>query len=280
VLVVPALPAAGRACVGGVVLEAGGPVGDGPAGSDPRSPVGSSRPADHLRAAGAPAVTELAGTEALERWLRGRDGSPFAVCDAATDADLVAVAAAWSGHRDVLIAGTAAAIAAAAAPFVTGVGAAPPAIVPAVLVVCGSLHPVARRQVAHMGALGVAVAEPGSFLGPASDALRAGRPAVVVSPARRDYPVPAADAQRTAEQLATTAQELVGTVSIGTLVVVGGDTAAAVLGPDSLVVGGMVAPGTPWARAHDGGGPLVVTRAGSFGTRSALAELVWGRLGS
>ena len=59
---------------------------------------------------------------------------------------------------------------------------------------------------------------------------------------------------------------------------VGGDTAAAVLGPEPLLVGGTLAPGTPWARPLDGAGPLVVTRAGSFGTRSSLAELVWGRL--
>jgi uncharacterized protein YgbK (DUF1537 family) len=139
---------------------------------------------------------------------------------------------------------------------------------------------MARRQVAHLGALGVAVAEPGSFLGTATDALQVGRPAVVVSPATRDRSVPADAALAMAEQLGATARELAAAAAVGTMVVVGGDTAAAVLGPEPLLVGGTLATGTPWARRLDGDGPMVVTRAGSFGTRSSLAELVWGRLGT
>ena len=91
--------------------------------------------------------------------------------------------------------------------------------------------------------------------------------------------MPAPEAQAVAEQLAATAADLAATAAVGTLVVLGGDTAAAVLGPAPLLVGGTLAAGTPWARRPDGTGPLVVTRAGSFGTRSSLAELVWGRLG-
>jgi 4-hydroxythreonine-4-phosphate dehydrogenase len=280
VLVVPALPSAGRACVAGVVVEDGRPVGQGAASTDPRHPGGSSRPADHLREAGASAVTELAGVEALAAWLAGSDGASFAVCDAVTEVDLAAIAAAWSGRTDVLIAGTAATVAAAAASLTTGLAAGPPALAPAILVVCGSLHAMARRQVAHLGALGVAVAEPGSFLGTVTDSLRIGRPAAVVSPLSREPLVPAPAALEMAEQLATTARELAAAVAVGTLVVVGGDTAASVLGPEPLMVGGTLAPGTPWARRVDGDGPIIVTRAGSFGTRSSLAELVWGRLGT
>ena len=47
--------------------------------------------------------------------------------------------------------------------------------------------------------------------------------------------------------------------------IVGGDTAAAVLGDGVHVAGGTVAPGIPWARRADGTGPLVVTKAGGFG---------------
>lgn len=279
VLVVPALPAAGRTCVGGVVLHDGRPVTETAGDADARHASGSSRPADHLRQAGASAVAEVAGPDDLGRWLRAEDGAPFAVGDAATDADLAAVAAGWSEHRGVLVAGTAATIAAIAATLTEEPPAERPSVDRAVLVVCGSLHPMARRQVAHMGGLGVAVVEPGSFLGTALDALQAGRPAVVVSPLPRERPVPPDAALEAAEQLALTAQDLSGAARVGTLVVIGGDTAAAVLGPEPLVAGGTLAPGTPWARRADGGGPLVVTRAGSFGTRSSLAELVWGRLG-
>jgi len=196
----------------------------------------------------------------------------------------------------VLLAGTAATVAAAAA-LVGGVGAAgngagardgsagpatspsshPVPLAPPVLVVCGSLHAMARRQVAHLGAQGVAVGEPGAFLAPVAAALGAGRAAVLATRARVDRPVPPDEAEAQATALAATAHELVAGAGVGTLIVVGGDTAAAVLGPGPLLVGGTLAPGTPWARRPDGSGPLVVTRAGSYGTRSSLAELVWGR---
>ena len=54
-------------------------------------------------------------------------------------------------------------------------------------------------------------------------------------------------------------------VAPDTLVVIGGDTAAALLGDAPRMVGGFVAPGMPWSRDDDGGGPLVVTKAGGFG---------------
>jgi uncharacterized protein YgbK (DUF1537 family) len=59
---------------------------------------------------------------------------------------------------------------------------------------------------------------------------------------------------------------------VATLVVLGGDTAAAVLGPAPLAVGGTVAPGAPWARRRDG--LLVVTRAGGFGAANAVVDLL------
>ena len=137
-------------------------------------------------------MVELAGPTQLAAWLAAATGAPFAVCDAATEADLAAVAAAWAGRPDVLLAGTAATVAAAGAVVGAAAGTArrrsagPAAgaavpLAPPVLVVCGSLHAMARRQVAHLGALGVAVGEPGAFLGPVAAALDAGRPAVVAS---------------------------------------------------------------------------------------------------
>jgi len=61
--------------------------------------------------------------------------------------------------------------------------------------------------------------------------------------------------------------------SFRTVVLIGGDTAAAVLGADPRRVGGTVAPGMPWSRDRRGGGPLVVTKAGGFGGQNALVEL-------
>jgi uncharacterized protein YgbK (DUF1537 family) len=62
--------------------------------------------------------------------------------------------------------------------------------------------------------------------------------------------------------------------SFDTLLVIGGDTAAAVLGDEPRLVGGTVAPGMPWSLDADGGGPLVITKAGGFGDPDALARLL------
>jgi uncharacterized protein YgbK (DUF1537 family) len=59
--------------------------------------------------------------------------------------------------------------------------------------------------------------------------------------------------------------------------IIGGDTAAAVLGAEPMVVGGTLAPGVPWSRRADGTGPLVVTKAGGFGHRDTLVDLLAGR---
>ncbi|HEU4841820.1 MAG TPA: nucleotide-binding domain containing protein, partial [Ilumatobacteraceae bacterium] len=60
------------------------------------------------------------------------------------------------------------------------------------------------------------------------------------------------------------------------LVIIGGDTAAAVLGDEPLAAGGTLAPGVPWSRRVDGDGPLVVTKAGGFGHAATLVELLAG----
>jgi uncharacterized protein YgbK (DUF1537 family) len=83
-----------------------------------------------------------------------------------------------------------------------------------------------------------------------------------------------------AAELAAASRELLATTCIGTLVVVGGDTAAAVLGDAPMVVGGTLAPGVPWSRRADGRGPLVVTKAGGFGQPAALVDLLAGRSSS
>jgi uncharacterized protein YgbK (DUF1537 family) len=290
VLVVPALPAQRRTCVGGEVRDQGRPVATGPAGDDVRAPIGSSRPAVHLRAAGAPDVIELAREPDLVRWLVANQ-PPFAVCDAATATDLTAIGEAWARHGDVLFAGTSASIAAAAAALAQtraapAVRPEPPALRPPVLVVCGSLHPAARQQVAALVEAGCAAGQVGGTLDwPvgaslewAADPLAAGRPAVLTSPAADRVGVPDGGAPAMARTLARATHELVSAVEIGTLVVIGGDVAAEVLGPAPMVVGGSIAPGVAWCHRDGGGGPLVLTRAGGFGGPQALVELLGGAL--
>ena len=262
VLVVPALPENGRVCRGGQVFVDGVPVSDSPAGTDARHPVRSSRPIDHLVAAGIEHVESIVDHRSLLGWFAADSDAPHvAVCDAVTTDDLERIGAAWRhAVPRPLFVGTAGAIAAALA------GASTPSTEPpttpratAVLVVCGSLHPAARRQVATL------VYSP--------DPLD--RVAVLVSPrmAHGGAPVPTDDAGAVADALARRAAAAVDTRSDRALVVRGGDTAAAVLGIRAVDVRGVVAPGTPWATFVDDG-RLVVTRSGGFGSHTALVDLV------
>ena len=65
---------------------------------------------------------------------------------------------------------------------------------------------------------------------------------------------------------------------LGAMVVIGGDTADAVLGPERLDVGGLVVDGTPWSLRPGRDRPLIVTRSGGFGGPDALVDLLWGAL--
>ncbi len=239
VLIVPAWPAMGRTCVDGEVHVHGAPVG-----------VVRER---------LPEATPLPDLDALARWLS--DGEHLAagaagaagvvgVVDVLDSDALHAVANAIAG-TELLVAGPAGPIGAAfAARFgraaVPTVLAVPPLLGPMV-VVCGSATALSRAQVAN-----VAAARPdvSVFMAPeTSDEL--------------DVSVAAELARRAAPSVA----------SAGTVVIVGGDTAAAVLGDGPRLVGGSVLPGLPWSHDGEGGGPLVVTKAGSFGDVDTLVRL-------
>ncbi len=276
VLVIPAFPAVGRTCVGGLVFEHELRVSDGVAGRDVRAPVKSSRPAAHLREAGAAAAAELAASEDVRAWLGG-EGPAFAVGDATTDADLERLAALWHAHPDVLLAGTAATIGAAAG-AIAGVGAAPivarPLVERPVLVVCGSLHPAARAQVDAFiaaGALAVSIEDDPAT---AVAALRAGRHVVLASGRPNGDSVASRDAAVTAQALAAVVAQLEAATRVPTVILIGGDTAAAVLGDRPVEVGGTVAPGVAWCRPGREAGPLVLTKPGGFGGPTALIGLL------
>lgn len=259
VLVVPALPALGRVCVDGLVLEHGRPVAEG---GDARGTAAHSRPAAVLAASGASTVTELHDLDAVHAWLSAPTG--IAVADASSDDQLAGIGGAWSAvAADVLLAGTSAAIAAGIAALD---GDHPHAEVPTVeharvIVVCGSLHQAARRQLAALRASLDA------------DALDAARIAILASDEPARTPVPAADAAAAATALAASAAGEIGDDANATVIVLGGDTAAAVMGDAAWTVGGTVAPGTPWMR-RPGSSALLITRAGGFGDDDALVRLI------
>jgi len=278
VLLIPALPMFGRTCVDGVVLEHGRPVHEGSAGSDVRRRVDTSRPVDALRAAGLTDVDLLGDHAAVVAWLA--DPAGVRVANAADDRQIVGLVSEWGSaaraRPDVVLAGTSAVIGAAAE--VLG-GRRPkdalPAIVHPVLVVCGSVHPAARAQLAVAERSGVAVAHLADDL--AIRALRASRVLVLAS----EIPVGDVAAPMAVAAAATLARGVTTVceqVDLGALIILGGDTAAAVLGDSSVEVYGSVDIGTAWARVAGFGQP-VITRSGGFGSDHALIDLIRSTLG-
>lgn len=194
-----------------------------------------------------PEASLIGTAAALQEWLTGDGG--IAVCDIADDAAMHLMAAAAASEH-VLIVGPAGPLGAAfAARFGSGHAVAAPTVDGPVLVVCGSANPVSREQIARLAA-----AVPDVTIIAAPDAegpLHVG----------------------VAHDLAVTARDVAAQLQPSTVVLLGGDTAAACLGEAPRLVGGTVAVGMPWSRDADGGGPLVITKAGGFGGPDALADL-------
>jgi uncharacterized protein YgbK (DUF1537 family) len=271
VLVVAALPAQGRTCLGGIVYEYGIPVHEGSAGRDLRQGVLISRPLEHLRSAGAHEIVELGAVDDVIAWLAAPSG--FAVADAIDDADVAALASAWAAVDGVLLGATSAVIGATAGPV--SVISHPPTTGP-VLVVNGSPHAIARAQVEAAAAHGAVIIDDGD-IGAAVQALRGQRPAIVTAGTPSDT-VAVHDAHAMATLLAARAHAIAEAVpELAALVVIGGDTAAAVLGDLDVTVFGSVRPGTAWVESPRFSAP-VITRAGGFGDSEALVDLIWGAL--
>jgi uncharacterized protein YgbK (DUF1537 family) len=126
----------------------------------------------------------------------------------------------------------------------------------AIAVVCGSANAVSHEQLRR---------------------LSIARPDIAI------ISVPLTDGElqpAVATALAERASDRLASICPDTIIVIGGDTAAALLGDAPRLVGGFVAPGMPWSRdAVDGGGaggPVVVTKAGGFGGPDALVDLLRG----
>lgn len=184
----------------------------------------------------------VADATELSAWLVG--AGRIAVCDVPNSQAMHAAAAALLGH-EVLLAGPAGSLGAAFA------AARPPrpirgaiAIEGPALVICGSANPISREQVLQLrGVEVISTGTPDGELDPhAVSAL-------------------AAQARLRIEQLRPR-----------TVVIIGGETAAAVLGAAPRTVSGFAAPGMPMSL--DDNGPVVITKAGGFGGPDALVDLL------
>ena len=194
----------------------------------------------------------LADADELRAWLdtEGR----IAVCDVPSAKALNAAASVLAGH-DVLVAGPAGPLGAVfAANHAPGVMTSVASITSPVLVVCGSANPVAREQIRR---------------------LQAARPGVeVMATSELDGELH----EQAVVDLAERARSRIEQLQPRTLVIIGGETAAALLGNTAQVVEGFAAPGMPFIRP-DASAPFVITKAGGFGGPDALVELLRGENG-
>lgn len=199
-----------------------------------------------------PGADLLTNAGELQVWLAS--DSAIAICDVPSTDAMHAAAKVLVSH-DVLIAGPAGPLGAA---FTTGrsaVAETKALIAPPVLLVCGSANPVSREQLCR---------------------LRIARPdvAAIATPAPDD------DLHHGAVlELVAQARVRVAELQPRTLIIIGGDTAAELLGAAPRVVSGFAALGMPASVPAAGDGPLVITKAGGFGGPNALVDLLGGENG-
>jgi uncharacterized protein YgbK (DUF1537 family) len=258
----PAFPDEGRVVVRGTVLVDGSPLDRTPAAGDAITPVAESR-LDRLVPGATQVVAAALGSTA--RSGVGGNTPPIVVVDASTDADLDDIAAALDGLGPHGVAAGAAGLAAAMARRWAG-GRRPAGTIgpPAarVLIAVSSLHPTARESVERLRR---AFADHGERGRPAVDAMTTGERLTDASA------IAAGFGAQVVARLATGAYD--------TLVLVGGDGAAAVLdraGADAIEVEAALAPGVPVGRIVGGtfDGLRVVTKSGGFGRSDALLRIV------
>lgn len=245
VVLIPSHPRAGRTCAGGVVYVYGVPVAESELGNDPRLPVISSRPSETL-----PGI-ELSGPEALARWLK-TSTTGLAIVDATTLEEIDHLAAIALAADGVVLAGPASVVEAVAriwAPIGASVELPDPPLPGPIVVVCASLHPASRAQIAKVVETGVEVV---------TSSAERGRPSEVI-----------------AAEVAERAHLIVASHQARTVILVGGDTAEAFIGDSVVRVFGSIDAGISLGDAVVRGTRLrLAGKPGGFGTANTLVDLV------
>ena len=250
--VLASFPDAGRRCDDGTVYIRDVPVAESPFGRDPRNRLPSSRPADYLRAAGCEAALA--------------DGR-LTVLDANTNDELNAAATRCREEGRMLVGITGGIGAYVGALRSRRRGDLPRLPRPA-LVVCGSLHPLSRTQVSKLGYLTV---------GPDADsdrvlaALRRGDDVLLATATASDR-IADTEAESTASAVAAATWDWITASGTPTLIVLGGDTAASILGTRTLRVLGSAATAIPLCLTEEN--LVVVTKGGGIGEEDTLARLL------
>ncbi len=245
VVLIPSHPRARRVCVGGVVYVNGVPVAESELGNDPRLPVRSSRPSEML------AGTEVAGPDELTAWLATSNVGP-AIVDASTLEEIDELVAIALHPADVVMAGPASVVEAVArlrAPSDASAALPDPLLPTPVLIVCASLHPVSRAQIAAAADAGIDVV--------------------------KSSEVRAQDSEVVALELAERAHQLVADRRARSVILLGGDTAEAFLGESVVRVFGSIDVGVSLGDAEVRGRMLrIASKPGGFGAANTLVDLV------
>jgi uncharacterized protein YgbK (DUF1537 family) len=278
VLIAPAFPAQGR-----VTVDACQHIRDLTTSRTRRfdlAPVFARSVHEPLRLVSLPEVR--AGVPAVLAHLR-QPGGRRILADAENDEDLLTLAQVAQAARLPLTCGSAGLSQAVARSFFGGRKAASHRlrIEGRALVVCGSNHPVALAQIAHLRSLGAPTItlDAGVDAGMAADLCgqglaRSDHPVVALAPPAT--PCPPGEILR---RLSEVTRAVIRTLRIRTLVVIGGETAGAVCGQletESIQVLGQVMPGVPWGVAQGGmfDERVIVTKSGSFANETVLAHLL------
>ena len=252
--VLASFPDAGRRCHGGTVYIREVPVAESPFGRDPRNRLLSSRPVDYLHAAGCGDALADARLVVLD----------------ANDNDELHAAAIRCREEHRMLVGTTGGVGAYVATLRSRPRSRPPPLPRPALIVCGSLHPLSRAQISKL---------PCETVGPdhdperALDALRRGED-VVLATEPTSARIPDDVAESMAAVVATKAWDCLARSGAPTLIILGGDTAAAILRERTLRVLGSADTAVPYCRTEEG--LTVVTKGGGIGEAGTLAKLLDG----
>ena len=236
VAVVPSYPDAGRRCDGGIVYIQDVPVLESPFGQDPLTAPCSSRPDE---------VMEEAGCSLKDT----------VIWDANDNAELTKAILRCREENRVLV-GPTGAIGSYAETVFPDLRTQVQRIETPVLIVCGSLNPLSRKQISNLDCPVFGVSDSLDF-----------EEVAVLETSFRSGPVSSVEAVETAQAIASKVRG----VKYQTLFVIGGDTAGAILGNRTLEVLGTVDTGIPIAKLDD---YYLVTKGGGIGNENTLVELL------
>lgn len=239
VAVVPSFPDAGRRCRDGVVYIQDVPVLESPFGADPLTAPCSSRPLEVLEEASCI-------FDEVVVW----DADNNDELDQATRRSL---------DEDRVLVGPAGALGSYAFHILGKPQPASIAIKKPVLIVCGSLNATSRSQLDRVAGKRLVFGEPIDHI----------EDVTVLATPLPDGEINDDMAVAMASQVA----EIVHSqdLSSGTLVIVGGDTVAAIVGDETLFALGTVDSGIPVCQYK---GNLLITKGGGIGVADSLVEIV------